>query len=75
MIPKRYEQVLFVLILSCLMSSIVSAVSTIRAAGMTDQFLWLWSSAWGASWLVAFPIALLVVPVARRLVQRLVASH
>ncbi len=71
MIPARFEPVAFVFVLSSLMSFLVSGISTLRAAGLTEAFVSLWFGAWIASWIVAFPVALVVVPVARKVVRRL----
>ncbi|MEM9060933.1 MAG: DUF2798 domain-containing protein [Pseudomonadota bacterium] len=71
MIPRRYEPVLFGLILSGLMSCIVSGIATLRAAGWIDGLFSLWLQAWLASWAVAFPVVLVIAPITRRIVQRL----
>jgi hypothetical protein len=34
----------------------------------------MWASAWVGSWLVAFPVVLIVAPLARRVVAALVAQ-
>lgn len=72
MLPARYAPTLFGLILSGLMSLLVSAISTFRAAGAGTDFLHLWLGAWLTAWLIAFPVVLLVAPLTRRLVQYLV---
>lgn len=74
MLPARFAPVLFGLILSGLMSLVVSGISTFRATGLVDNFLALWIGAWLTAWLVAFPLVLLVAPVTRRIVQRLVVT-
>lgn len=73
MIPKKYAPLLFGLLLSGLMSLLVSGISTARAAGLEPPFITLWTSAWLTAWLVAFPIVLFVAPLARRVVQRMLA--
>lgn len=72
MIPRRFAPVLFGLILSGLMSLLVSGIATGRATGLASGFIEAWGSAWLTSWVFAFPIVLLVAPVARRWVERLV---
>lgn len=72
MIPARYAPVLFGFILSGLMSLVVSGISTFRAIGLGGNFLPFWLSAWIAAWVVAFPLVLVVAPLTRRIVQRLV---
>ena len=42
MIPARYAPVLFGFLLSGLMSLIVSAIATYRAAGLVQGFAGLW---------------------------------
>ncbi len=72
MIPARAAPVLFGLILSGLMSLIVSGIATFRAAGPADGIIGLWMGAWLTSWLVAFPTVLVVAPLTRRIVAKLV---
>ena len=72
MIPARFAPVVFGLILSGLMSALVSGISTLRAAGLSEALPALWLGAWLASWAVAFPAVLVVAPITRRLVARLV---
>jgi hypothetical protein len=74
MIPRKFAPVLFGFILSGLMSFVVSGVATMRAAGPVPGFMGLWIGAWLTSWLIAFPIVLVVAPLARRAVDRLVAA-
>lgn len=71
MIPRRFEHLLFGLILSGLMSCIVSGIATVRAAGLIDGVLVLWMQAWITSWAAAFPVVLFIAPLTRRIVQRL----
>lgn len=71
MIPARYAPIAFGFTLSCLMSLIISGVSTLRAVGPIPGFMEIWISAWLSSWIVAFPAVLVVAPFARRIVGRL----
>jgi hypothetical protein len=72
--PARFAPVVFGLVLSCLMSFLVSGIATFRNAGLIENFLSLWIGAWLPSWLIAFPVVLIVAPVARKVVGRLVRS-
>ena len=54
-------------LLSIAMTLGVSAVSTLRGVGATPEFLPIWLSSWGLSWLVAFPTVLAILPLVRRL--------
>lgn len=73
MIPRKFEPYLFGLVLSGLMSFVVAGISTFRAVGLVDGFAGLWVGAWLTAWLVAFPVVLFVAPLARRVVQRMLA--
>lgn len=75
MIARRYAPLLFALLLSGFMSLMVSGISTLRATGPVPGFFELWISAWLAAWLFAFPAVLLVTPLARRAVERLVRNE
>lgn len=72
MIPARLAPVLFGWILSGLMSLLVSGVSTWRSVGPIGGFLVLWMLSWLTAWAIAFPVVLLVAPMARRAVEALV---
>lgn len=71
-LPARYATIVMPLILSILMSCLVSAVSTLASVGFSLDFADVWPRAWGASWLVAFPSLLVVLPFVRRLVAMVV---
>ncbi len=72
-LPARYGGLVTPLILSGLMTLIVSGISTLRVLGPTPAFLQSWPSSWALSWLVAFPVLLLALPVVRWLTALLVA--
>ncbi|QBF29832.1 DUF2798 domain-containing protein [Thalassococcus sp. S3] len=72
MLPARFAPVLFGLILSGLMSCIVSGIATLRALGLAEGAFGAWMTSWAFSWAVAFPVVLIVAPVTRRLVAKLV---
>ncbi len=72
MFPARYSQQIFSFFLSIFMSCIVSGVSVLNTAGLSDSYLGLWMTAWFKSWVVAFPAILVVAPLTRRLVEKLI---
>ena len=74
MISPRFAPIAFGFVLSALMSFVVSGISTVRTAGLIEGFGNLWIGAWLPSWLIAFPIVLVVAPVARRLVGSMVRA-
>lgn len=75
MIPQRFAPVLFGFILSCLMSCIVSGIATFRLLDLDASFLAAWGTSWMFSWLIAFPTVLVVAPLTRRMVARLVTPQ
>lgn len=74
MFPKKYAPVLFGLILSGLMSFLVSGISTLKGFGLGEHFLSLWISAWLTAWAIAFPVVLVIAPITRRFVEKLIAK-
>lgn len=66
-LPPRFLGVVMPFILSCFMSAVVSMVSIFRHVGYIDGFWALWFGSWLASWAVAFPTVLVLLPLARRL--------
>ncbi|UWQ91779.1 DUF2798 domain-containing protein [Aliisedimentitalea scapharcae] len=72
MIPARYSQLVFSLILSGLMSFIVTGVATFTNMGFGAQLFSSWMGAWSVSWPIAFLVAFLAAPHVRKLVSKLV---
>ena len=74
MIPARYAQILFGFFLSGMMSFLVSGLSTLRALGLDANFVPAWMGNWAVSWATAFPVVLVVAPITRRIVARMVTQ-
>ena len=55
------------LFLSIMMSAIVSFIATLKVMGFSSDLLGHWLQAWGISWIVAFPILFVVLPLVRKL--------
>ncbi len=72
MIPARFEPMVFALVLSGVMSLLVSGISTWQAGHPGAGFAGVWLASWFTGWLFAFPVLLVVAPLARRVVRRLV---
>ncbi|MEG1695930.1 MAG: DUF2798 domain-containing protein [Acinetobacter sp.] len=66
-IPNRYASIVLPLFLSIIMTFIVSCISTLKSMGFEQFSFTMWMSAWGISWLIAFPVLLLVLPVVRKM--------
>lgn len=73
-LPARFAGILMPLILSILMTSVVSAVATLKNLGLQHDFLFDWLAAWALSWIIAFPTLLCALPLTRRIVRLLVAQ-
>lgn len=72
MIPAKYAHILFGFILSGLMSGMVSAIATLRVLGLNADFPLNWVSSWMPSWGIAFPTVLVIAPLTRKLVSKLI---
>lgn len=74
-LPARYIHVIQPLFISVIMSGIVSAISTWHSIGLTNEFLHTWLTAWPLSWVMAYPILLVVLPAARKLTLMIVEKQ
>jgi len=54
------------LLLSLFMTCIVSLISTLKGVGISPGVLRIWLGAWAVSWVIAFPISLLVLPMVKK---------
>jgi hypothetical protein len=69
-LPARYASLVLPFFLTCVMTCVVSGISTLRVAGFAPGVL----VSWGMSWAVAYPTMLLVLPWVKKLVAALVDS-
>lgn len=67
-LPHRHAPFMTSLLLSVFMCAFVSLVATIKSEGVSADLPGAWLAAWGISWLLAFPVVLIVMPVVRRIV-------
>jgi hypothetical protein len=72
-IPARFAPVVFGFVLSAMMSFVVSGIATFRTLGLAEGVVGIWLGNWLSSWAVAFPVVLVLAPVARRMVGRITA--
>ncbi|MBK3745690.1 DUF2798 domain-containing protein [Paraburkholderia aspalathi] len=69
-LPARFAAILTPFIVSMVMTLLVSLVATAKSLGFAHPELGSkWASAWGISWLVAFPALLFVLPLVPRIVD------
>jgi len=74
-LPARFIHVVQPLFISIIMSGIVSAISTWHSIGLSDDFLHTWLTAWPLSWIMAYPILLVVLPFAKKLTLMMVEAN
>lgn len=60
------------LILSGIMSCAISGFNLFLKLGWVDGFFGIWMHAWGLSWLIAFPLILVVLPLVRNILMKFV---
>jgi hypothetical protein len=68
----RYAHVLLAFFTSLMMSLLMSGIITLLNLGLVDDFIRRWLTAFVSAFVVAFPSILLVLPVARRIVNHLI---
>ncbi|MET0526770.1 MAG: DUF2798 domain-containing protein [Microvirga sp.] len=73
-LPAKAHSIVFPMVLSLLMSGIVSTIATVRAVGLQPDIAFKIVQAWGLSYAVAFPSALAVMPLVRRIVATVVEA-
>jgi len=71
-VPAKFQNVVFAFFFSCLMTLVVSAITTLRNLGFDDATFAKWMAAFFSSWPVTFPTVLVVAPIVRRLSSKLV---
>lgn len=74
-IPKfhpKHLNWLMPLILSCLMSGSISFINIVLNKGFFDCFAIVWIKTWGMSWLIAFPLILVFLPLVRKFLMKFV---
>jgi hypothetical protein len=72
-LPPRYASVAMPFVLSVLITGTVSIISILSNLGVSPRFLTAWPATWLLSWIVALPTGLAVLPLVRRIVGLVVA--
>lgn len=70
-IPKKYALFVFVLLVAGPLSMVLAALNTWWATGGTD-FVHHWLRAWGRGFVVAYPTALALVSIVRKIMPKIV---
>ncbi|WOE32689.1 MULTISPECIES: DUF2798 domain-containing protein [unclassified Acinetobacter] len=71
-IHHKHLSWLMPLMLSGIMSGSISCFNLFINRGITDDFWSVWIHAWTLSWLIAFPLILIVLPLVRRFLMQFV---
>ena len=71
-LPRKYEHIAFGFMLSGMMSFLVSGFATLISLGLSPEFPLSWIKAWLPSWILAFPVVLIVAPFVRRVLSGIV---
>ena len=70
-IKKKYSWILFAFFMSITMSFSISFILTLINAGLISDFIFIWMRGFTIGFVVALPIALILVPIMRRVDDRL----
>lgn len=71
-LPSAFAPYLFGGILSFIMVAIVSAMVIIMNQGIDSEFIKRWCVSFFSAWPIAFPTVLIVAPMVKKLVSKLV---
>lgn len=69
--PKKYYNIIFASLMASMMSWIMSAFVTFRNVWFVENYLNLWLHAWLWAFIIWLPIALFVVPLVRKFVDKI----
>jgi hypothetical protein len=73
-LPARAGVIVVPMILAFLMSGIVSSIATVNAVGLSADLPGQILRAWALSYVIAFPTAVVVLPVVRRIAALIVET-
>lgn len=74
MIPKKHEMILFAFLMSLFMSGFMSLIITYINLGFVDSFIIIWLEAYWKAFLIAFPTIIIVVPLVKKAVGKLLVK-
>ncbi len=72
MINKKYEFYIFTFLMTMFMSFIISGVLVFVNLGFINNFYIFWLNGWGKAWLVAFPSAVIIIPLLRKVMIKII---
>jgi len=71
-LPSKSIHIVMPLVISIFMTFTISLVSTSLTVGFNHKLLSVFPTTWGLSWLIGFPILLIVLPTAKRITSFIV---
>ena len=74
MIPKKFSNIVFTLIMGFGMSLLMTLIITYINTGMDNEFIDRFLKAWSISFPIAITAILIVAPVARKFVDKITKS-
>ena len=74
MISRKYEFLIFSFLVTLFMSFIISGVLVVVNLGFIENFLYVWMVSWVKAWAVAFPSVLIIIPVVRKIVAKIIKA-
>jgi Protein of unknown function (DUF2798) len=67
---KNLPNLIFALIMGCLMSLSITLATTFVRVGLADNFFWVWLEVW----MVAYPVAIVCILIYRPLASKITAK-
>ncbi len=73
-LPASAMGIVLPFLLSIVMTFVVSGVSTVLGIGLVEGLFGRWMRAWAFSWVIAFPVLLIALPIVRKVATMIVAA-
>ena len=70
-ISQRSANLVFATLTAVFMSFLMSLVITFINLGLIDGFVLKWLKAWGYGFIVGYPVMLIVLPIVRKIINKL----
>jgi len=70
-LSKTQSNLLFTFLTALLMSFLMSLAITFVNLGMVEDFTLKWMRAWGYGFLVGYPVASIVIPIVRKIINKM----
>jgi hypothetical protein len=70
-IKQKYQIFIFVFLVATPLTFTMSFFNNLIAKGLSSSFLFDWMKSWGISFLIAYPTALLVATLAKKIIAKI----